>query len=219
MGRNKLLSKEKVSQVIRRWLIDRGVAPTIEELRAALKLGSTRTVLRYLKELETDGEIQRWPGARGIRLLKNVDRNLETTLIPIVGEVTAGPLVQAEEHIDSWVRLPQSILKSRTSKFFLLRVRGDSMNKARVEGDLIEEGDLVLVRQQSIGKPGDIVVALVDGETTIKRLVSGPGYVILKPESTNSKYKPIIVDTDFSVQGIVVRVLKNAGQLLGTDTN
>src|SRR5215211_6119703 len=103
MGRKKLLSPEKVLEAIRTWFIHQGVPPTIEELRIDLKTGSTRTVLRYLQELEGAGEIKRWPGARGIRLLKKATGSVDTRSIPVVGEVTAGALVQAEEHIDSWV--------------------------------------------------------------------------------------------------------------------
>jgi SOS-response transcriptional repressor LexA len=71
------------------------------------------------------------------------------------------------------------------------------------------------VRQQEKADPGKIVVALVDGEATIKKLVKGPGYYVLKPESANPKHGPIILAQDFRVQGIVCRVFKKGGQLLG----
>ncbi len=88
------------------------------------------------------------------------------------------------------------------------------MNRAKVEGQTIDDGDLVLVRQQERVDPGQIVVALVDGEATIKKLVKGPGYYVLKPESTNPKPRPIIVTQDFRIQGTVCRLFERGGELL-----
>ena len=89
------------------------------------------------------------------------------------------------------------------------------MNRAKVEGQTIEDGDLVLVRQHERADPGKIVVAIVDGEATIKKLVKGTGYYVLKPESTNPRHRPIIVAQEFRVQGIVCRVFKKGVELLG----
>jgi SOS-response transcriptional repressor LexA len=139
---------------------------------------------------------------------------LETQLIPIVGEAPAGQLMPAEKNILGQVQLPKEFLKPASAKFFLLRVRGDSMNRARVEGQTIEDGDLVLVRQQERADPGKIVVALVDGEATIKKLAKGPGYYVLQPDSTNAKNRPIIVAQDFRAQGVVCRVFKQGRELL-----
>ena len=119
-----------------------------------------------------------------------------------------------EENFLGQVQIPKDFLKPSTAKFFLLRVRGDSMNRAKSEGQTIEDGDLVLVRQQERADPGKIVVALVDGEATIKKLVKAPGYYVLQPESTNPKNRPIIVAQDFRVQGVVSRVFKKGGELL-----
>jgi SOS-response transcriptional repressor LexA len=120
----------------------------------------------------------------------------------------------AEENILGQVQVPKEFLKPPSSKFFFLRVRGDSMNRAKVEGQTIEDGDLVLVRQQERADTGKIVVALVDGEATIKRLAKAPGYYVLKPESSNPKHRPIIVAQDFRIQGVVSRVFKEGAELL-----
>lgn len=214
MGRRKLLDKQLVLDAITRWIVTHGVAPTIEELRRALRLGSTRTVLRYLKSLEEDGAIERWPGARGLRPLRSARKGLETTAIPLVGEVPAGPFMVAEENIEGWLRLPRETLKPRSAKFFLLRVRGDSMNKATVEGSRIENGDLVVVRQQPTAQTGDIVIAIVDGEATVKRFERKPNYAVLKPQSSNPTHQPIVITKEFNVAGVVCGVLKNASELL-----
>ncbi len=121
----------------------------------------------------------------------------------------------AEQNIEGWVRLPKDSVKPSSAKYFLLRVRGDSMNRAKVTGDRIEDGDLVLVRQQRTADPGEVVVALVDGEATIKRFAKGPGYSLLKPESSNEAHQSIIAGRDLIVQGVVSRVLKKGSELLG----
>ncbi len=214
MARPKLVTKEKVIDALSRWFIRNGVPPTIEELRRLLGVGSTRTVLRYLDALKEEGYIDRWSGARGLRMRKGPAAGLETRLVPIVGEAPAGPLMLAEENLMGQVQVPKEFLKPPRSNFFFLRVRGDSMNRVKVEGQSIEDGDLVLVRQQDRADPGKIVVVLLDGEATIKKLVKGPGYYVLKPESRNPKHRPIIVAQDFQVQGIVCRVFKKGGELL-----
>lgn len=88
------------------------------------------------------------------------------------------------------------------------------MNKAKIDTEKIEDGDLVLVRQQATANEGDIVVALIDGEATIKRFAKGSGYYVLKPESTDTTHRPIVVDHDFQIQGMVVRVLKRGSVII-----
>lgn len=215
MGRPKLLSKEQVVDTLSHWFARNSIPPTVEELRRLLGVGSTRTVLRYLDQLTEEGYIERWSGARGLRMRKGpTSKGLETRLVPIVGEAPAGQLMPAEENILGQVQIPKDFLKPPSAKFFLLRVRGDSMNRAKVEGRTIEDHDLVLVRQQERADPRQVVVALVDGEATIKKLVKAPGYYVLQPESTNPKHRPIVIAQDFRIQGIVCRVFKKGGELL-----
>lgn len=214
MGRKRLLENEKVLGAVHDWLLEYGTPPTVEELRKKLRLGSTRTVLRYLRWLEESGDIERWAGARGLRLLRGSGKGLQTVAVPLVGEAPAGPLMAAEENIEGWLRLPKDSLKPNSAKFFLLRVRGNSMNKAAIDGNLIENGDLVVVRQQSAADAGEIVVALIDGEATIKRLERGPGYYILRPQSTDRQIHPIVVDHEFAIAGVVRAVLKKGSELL-----
>jgi len=214
MPRPKLLTKDQVVDALNRWFIRNNVPPTMEELRRVLGVGSTRTVLRYLDQLKDEGYIDRWAGARGLRMRKGTAAGAETRSIPIVGEAPAGQLMPAESNILGQVQLPKEYLKPASAKFFLLRVRGDSMNRANLEGQTIENGDLVLVRQQDRADPGKIVVALVDGEATIKKLVKQPGYFVLQPESTDPKHQPIIVAKEFRIQGIVCRIFKNGANVL-----
>jgi repressor LexA len=213
MGRRKQLTREEVLKAINESFINRGLPPTIEELRRKLGVGSTRTVLRYLRWLEEEGDIERWSGARGVRALRSDMSSVQTRAVPVVGQAPAGPLMLAEQNIDGWVQMPKTIARPG-SEYFLLRVRGNSMNKAKVAEDKIEDGDLVFVRQQATAKEGEIVVALIDGEATIKRFAKGSGYYVLKPDSTNTKHRRIVVDQDFHIQGIVVRVLKRGSTII-----
>lgn len=217
MTRKKTLSKQEVIIAINGWLVEHGLPPTVEELRQALKLGSKRTVLRYLSWLESEGDIERWSGARGIRLLAAAERGNTTITVPLVGEAPAGALMIAEENREGFVQLPATWLKPSGAKHFLLRVKGDSMNKAVVHGGRIENGDLVVVEQRPSANPGEIIVALVDGQATIKKLGQGHGYWVLKPDSTYKTHSPIILEEDFSIQGVVIRVLKNGAFLLDED--
>lgn len=214
MGRKKLLQNEEVVAAINAIIIQTGRPPTVEELRKELGVGSTRTVLRYLEELEKGGDIERWPGARGLRLRRQPRVGTKTHAIPVVGHVPAGPAMLAEENIEGWVRLPTEFVRPSGEKYFLLRVHGNSMNQAKIHGNKIEDGDLVLVRQQPAADTGDIVIALVDGEATVKRFERGPGYYVLKPESSKSGYQPIVLKSDFRIQGLVTKVIKEGAAIL-----
>lgn len=215
MARPKLVTRAKVIEALNRWFIRNSIPPTVEELRRVLRVGSTRTVLRYLDDLKEEGYIERWSGARGLKMRKGpAAKGLETRLVSIVGEAPAGQLMPAEENMLGQIHIPKDFLKPTSARFFLLRVRGDSMNRAKLEGQRIEDGDLVLVRQQEKADPGQIVVVLVDGEATIKKLIKGADYYVLQPESANPKHRSIIIAQDFRIQGIVCRVFKKGGELL-----
>ncbi len=215
MGRRPLLTKEGVLVALQRWTAGHGRLPSVEELRRELGIASTRTVFRYLRMLEEDGVIERRPGASGVKLLKPRSVGLQTRAVPIVGQVPAGSPVLADENVEGWIRLPKALASPASDRFFLLHVRGTSMNKATVDGGTIDDGDLVLVRQQTTATGGDIIVALIDGEATVKRLVVAPGYYILKPDSKDRTHRPIMVESDFLVLGKVTRVLKKGSQLMG----
>jgi repressor LexA len=217
MPKDKRVSKIEILRAIRNSLVHRGVPPTIEELRSALGVGSTRTVQRYLEWLEEEGDLERWSGARGMRLLRDPDQGMKTRAVPLVGEAPAGPFMLAEENREGWLRLPLEFASPASASYFLLRVRGDSMNRARVGSESIANGDLVLVRQQPTAESGNIVVAWIDGEATLKHFAPGPGYVLLRPESSNPTHQPILVDQDFRILGVVTRVIKKGSELLSLE--
>lgn len=218
MTRPRQFSDADVLAAIQRWIVAHGTPPTIEELRKLLGVGSSRTVLRYLEALEEAGQIERWPGARGLRLLRASSvGGVKTSAVPIAGRAPAGSLMVAETNIEGYVRLPNELLKPSGSKHFLLRVKGNSMNLAEVDGERIEDGDLVLVRQQPTANNGDIIVALVDGEATIKEFSRAPGYIVLKPQSSDPKHHPIVIHKHLTSQGIVRRVFKRGSELVSLE--
>ncbi|HEY6320073.1 MAG TPA: S24 family peptidase [Thermoanaerobaculia bacterium] len=188
MGRQRTYQPEQILVALERYAIQHGRAPTIEEFRQALGVGSSRTVLRYLQELEDGGFIRRAPGARGIQVLRRPSGGTQTQ--SVLGRVTAGALDLPEQHYDGWLQLPVEDLKPKSAKFFLLRIHGRSMDQAKVAGERIEDGDLVLVRQQTAAEPGAVVVAHVDGEATVKKLARLPEVVSFAEKDRLSPASP-----------------------------
>jgi repressor LexA len=187
----------------------RGVPPTVREMQEFAGFRSPRSVTQFLEALEKAGYVRRGEGARNIRILKTHDSSprqghARTVPVPLVGTVAAGLPILATENIEATIPVSDQLAKGH-HRYFLLRVSGDSMNLAG-----IQNGDLVLVRQQATAQPGQNVVALIDDEATVKRLRVTPHAVVLEPVSTNSKYQPIIVDRDFTIQGVVVGTIPAA---------
>ncbi|WP_317366931.1 transcriptional repressor LexA [uncultured Tyzzerella sp.] len=163
-----------------------GVVPSIREICKASGLSSTSSVHLHLETLEKKGYIRRKQAkTRNIEILeKNFYNNNfeELANIPILGNVSAGLPTLAVENIESYFPIPISYLKNNDA--FMLKVFGDSMINAG-----IYDGDLVLVNKQSTANNRDIVIALIDDETTCKRFFIEDNNIILKPE--NDLYEPI----------------------------
>jgi repressor LexA len=213
MGRTPLFTSDHVLGVIHNWVVAHGESPTIQDLAKALKVNSTRTVVRYLQLLEAEGALER-RGSRGVALHRQPHRRDETVSVPLIGTVAAGALAVADQNIEAWIRIPKTLARPAGGKLFLLRVRGHSMNLAKLGKERIENGDLVLVRQQATPEAGKVVVATVDGEATLKRYVQGPGYGILKPESTEKHHQQVVVTPEFRIQGVAIAILKRGAELL-----
>jgi repressor LexA len=156
-----------------------------------------------LDSLEEQGFIKTNGKARGIEVLNALGESLVKGLVavPLVGNVQAGSPHLAEEQIEEWINLPQTMIKGRRD-VFLLRVRGDSMINAG-----IFEDDLVIVRPTKDVKNNDIVVALLHDEATVKRFIQIKNRAYLKAE--NPDYKNIYPKEEWMVQGKVVGVIRN----------
>ena len=214
MGRPPLLTKENVLGAVQRWTAKNGRQPSVQELRHELGVASIRTLFRYLRMIESDGAIGRRPGIPGVKLLKPASEGIQTRAVAIIGRVPAGSPLLADENIEGWIQIPKRIAGNGSREVFLLTVQGTSMNRTNVDGETIDDGDLILVRRQPTARSGDIVVSMVDGDATVKRLVSARGYFILKPESSDKTHRQIIVERDFQIIGKVTHVFKKGSDLL-----
>lgn len=183
---------------IRSQLIHFGRSPSIRELQKVLKFKWPRSAALVVSALIENGVLKR-TSAGELRLVHDPDEdknNARTVDVPLVGAVACGTPILAEENIEAKVPVSKSFVRPGY-RYFLLRAKGDSMTGAG-----INDGDFVLVKQQPIAKDGEIVVALIDDETTLKEFRRSGDAVILKPR--NKKYPPIILRNDFQVQGVVV---------------
>ena len=192
---------------IRNDLVRQGCVPSVRKLMVALGYRSPKSAQDILEQLQDKGIIKKLPSG-SYQLLSGPDMgtaHAQTVNVPIVGSVACGEPILAEENIEGFIPVSTDIAKFGF-KYYLLHARGDSMNKAG-----IKDGDTVLVRQQPTAHEGERVVALIDGEATIKEFRRSNGVVILMPRSNNRKHKPIILENDFEVQGVVMTVLPNLG--------
>lgn len=201
-----LSPKELVAvRYIRNWLVHRGRTPSVRELMRELQYKSPRSIQDILDQLTKKEIIKRT--ANGSIILRNdpetTKSHAQTVNIPLVGTVSCGSPILAEENIEGFVAVSTAIAK-KGIRYFLLHASGDSMNKAG-----INDGDLVLVKQQSTAESGDKVVALIDDEATIKEYHHTGNVVVLQPRSTNPEHTPIILNEDFQIQGIVKHVIPN----------
>jgi len=179
-----------------------GRPPTVREICHAFGYRSTGTARDHLHALETKGHLKKLPGkSRGL-VPSNWSKLLRAEFllpIPILGRVPAGGPLLAEENIEGSLDLSEEFAGQKT---FALKVHGDSM----VEAGICED-DLVVVRGQPHAEPGEIVVALVDGESTVKRLARRNGKLWLQPE--NPRYEPIAVGGDTRILGKVIGVIRS----------
>lgn len=198
-----LTSKElQAIKIIRNSLISKGRLPSLRELMVSLGYKSPRSSSMVFDRLKSRGFIRRKKnGSFQFNDLLENSKHAQTISIPLLGTVACGIPIFAEENIEAMI--PVSVgLASSNAKHFLLRAKGDSMNRAG-----IDDGDIVLVRKQNYANNGNSVVALIDNEATIKELSVSENAIILKPCSTNPRHKPIILCRDFKIQGLVVTTI------------
>ena len=197
---------KKVFALIRNRLVHGLGSPTLREINAVTGKSSPRSAVLALERLEKAGLLRR--SGRTIELISpSLEHNasVSTINVPLVGRIAAGCPILAEENVEAVIPVSTALAKPG-SKYFLLRVDGSSMNKALVGGTKIEDGSIVLVRQQSSADDGQIVVALINDEATVKVLERKNGLVILRPNSTK-QYSPIVLTDNCIIQGVVVGVL------------
>jgi len=216
-GMSKKLSdkQQQILDFVNKQVEEKGYPPSVREICSAVGFKSTSTVHGYLEKLKKNGLIMKDPTKpRALKVIggtgkaprkdntaqKDYYSGRELVEVPIVGKVTAGMPILAVENIEDTFPLPVDFVHNSTA--FMLRVKGDSMIEAG-----ILDNDLVLVKQQATANNGDIVVALIGDEATVKTFYKEKDHIRLQPQ--NSYMDPIIVrGEDFSILGKVIGVFR-----------
>lgn len=190
---------KRLEQFIDDYMDEYGRSPTTREIAAGTGRALS-TVHKYLSQMRKDGVLD-YSGHRNITTRRKRITATESVKVPILGEVSCGLPKFAEENIEEYVQLPVALFGH--GPFFLLRASGESMIEAGIQDD-----DLILVQQQDYAKPGQIVVALIGEEATLKRYYPEPEHnrICLHPE--NSTMEDIYV-SNCAIQGVAVKVLKD----------
>ncbi len=190
-------NQRKILDFIRREIEEKGYPPSVREICAAVGLKSTSTVHAHLNNLEKRGFIRR--DSTKPRALEVLDNSVARgRSVPLVGKVTAGLPILAIENIEDYLTLPQSMLGQ--DDVFCLRVQGESMIDIG-----ILDGDIIVVREQDNAENGEIVVAMIEDEATVKRIFYEPHRVRLQPEN---RYMAPIYAPSVQVLGKVVALFR-----------
>ena len=199
MNKSRIDKQNEVYNFIKLQIKEKGYPPSVREICKAVGLSSTSSVHFHLKRLEKEGLIKRDSSkTRAIGIVDPTSKK-EVINVPIVGTITAGNPILAIENIEDVFPLPIDYVKN-TKDLFMLKVSGESMIEAG-----ILDGDLAIIEKTDSANNGDIVVALIDNEATLKRFFKESSYIRLQPE--NKSMKPIILE-DCKVLGRLVGIYR-----------
>ncbi len=207
---NKKISsrQEKILEFINKKIKEEGYPPSVREIAKAVKLSSSATVHSHLKKLEGLGYLKRDASKpRALSVISSHEEDPEDmgrsannlVFVPVLGNIAAGTPILAEENIEDYFPLTPDIVKGQ-SEVFMLNVHGDSMVNAG-----IMDRDLVIVRKQDTAINGEIIVALLEDEATVKRFFKGKSKIRLMPE--NDHMEPIIAK-DVKILGKVIGIIR-----------
>lgn len=200
MAEHKSNKQLEIYEYIKNQIKEKGYPPSVREIGAAVGLKSTSTVHGHLERLEKKGLIKRdATKPRTIEVIENSANRREIINIPIIGTITAGSPILAIENVEDIFPLPIDYVKSN-KELFMLRVSGESMIEAG-----ILDGDLSIIEKANSARNGDIVVALIENEATLKRFFKEKDHIRLQPENKNME--PIIVP-DCQIIGKLVGIYR-----------
>src|ERR1700692_2840767 len=192
--------QKNVLDFIQREQREKGITPSTREIQSHFRFASQTSVMQYIAALERKGFLQRHAGKA--RALITPVQKVRITDVPIYGQIPAGMATLTEQTIEGHVSLDsRSANVSKGTKTFALRVRGDSMIDAH-----ILDGDIVILEDRKDVQSGDIVAALIDGETTLKRYVMEHGRPYLKAE--NPLYPNLVPARELRIQGVMVSLIR-----------
>jgi repressor LexA len=196
--------QRRILDFLKEHINNAGYPPTVREIARYFKMSGPYSAKRYLDMLEKKGYIRRTANSsRAIEIMEAKHVPASVRMVPLIGRVSAGTPLLAHENIECYIALDRSMAKWDST--FLLRVSGESMIDVH-----ITHGDLALVKPQPTASNGEIVVALIDDEATIKKFYKTNTHIRLQP--ANSHMKPIIIkkrDTQVHILGKVVAILRN----------
>ena len=196
--------QESILEFISTFITDNSYPPTYQEIADKFGIASKHGVVRHLEALIKKGFIKKSDtSARSIQIVDLRYQASPTMLsLPLVGRVSAGIPVLAEQNIEDYIPVPRRLIKSE-GRYFVLKVHGDSMINAG-----IFDGDMVIVKSTNRSNPGSIVVALLEDEVTVKRLIKDNNREYLKAE--NPVYPDIIPKHEWRIQGKVVGLIRDS---------
>jgi repressor LexA len=206
MDENISPKQKDILEFINKKIKEAGYPPSVREIAKAVKLSSSATVHSHLKKLEEKGYIKRNQSKpRAISVLTDYENKSSDAdhgnmvYVPVVGKIAAGKPILAEENIEDYFPLTEDFIRGK-KEVFMLHVRGDSMVNAG-----ILDRDYIVVRKQESAINGEIIVALIDNEATVKRFFKTGKKIKLMPE--NDYMEPIVVD-DVKIIGKVIGVIR-----------
>ncbi|HXW77264.1 MAG TPA: transcriptional repressor LexA [Candidatus Eremiobacteraceae bacterium] len=198
MDRKTTPRQQAILGVIKDFTREHGYPPSVREIGERVGLSSSSTVQCHLRTLEKKGLIKRDPTKPRALVSESDSIARDVVTVPLVGRVAAGTPITAEQNIEDEIALPTSLV--RQSGSFLLRVKGDSMVNAA-----ILDGDLIVVQPQKVANNGEIVVAMLDNEATVKSFYKEENRIRLQPQ--NSYMEPIYAD-NVEIVGKVAAVIR-----------
>tara|TARA_B100001029_G_C15034669_1_gene439325 strand:- start:948 stop:1553 length:606 start_codon:yes stop_codon:yes gene_type:complete len=193
--------KQRFVDFIKSFTNDNNRPPTFVEIMSGLSIKSLGTINWYVNELEKEGLLERIRGKNGKRALSVLEQNIQNRL-PLLGLIAAGYPLEAFENND-YINVPLQYLKPDN---YVLKVNGNSMID-----DHIKDGDYIIVRKTEIAQNGQIVVALVNNEATLKRYYIGSKGIELHPQNTDFNIIYIKSTDNFNINGILLAVLREYG--------
>jgi len=219
--------QKEVLDFISKYAEKHGYAPSLEEMRVAFKFASVSTPYHYVKKLQEEGYIKKdnnrpraisvYPGGEIKSPFLN-KAGLDSIKIPVVGSANCGPAtILANENIEGYLKVSRDQLRNKDG-VFALRASGNSLNKANIHGESIEDGDFVLIDSQSrTPHNGEYVLSIIDGAANLKKYVENTKDRQIKLISESSEdFKPIFIQAgdDFAINGKILKVIKNPNKML-----
>lgn len=177
-----------------------GRTPTYREIAKEFSITSG-CVSNYIKEMAEKNMLENSSGSRGIRTLKMQKTNNGIEQLGVIGTIACGSPMYAEENIETYISFPRALLGN--GEFFILRANGESMIDAG-----IDDGDLVIIRKQETAEEGDIVVALINDEATLKRFYKDKKRRKIRLHPENAKLEDMYFD-NIAIQGVAIKVIKD----------